>query len=132
MSIEQMQQKIEELEHDRNNILNALQEIADMIPWNSTAAEQMRMIATRAIPSNYMKTTKSKRPARCLDRLFRRVRVDMGYGPAEHWVTAKVMDQRECQTLFGDGTTTDLLVELPGGERTWVSFWEEITEPNKE
>jgi hypothetical protein len=54
----------------------------------------------------------------------------MGYGPAEHWETAKVIDERTYQSLFGDGATTDLLVELPGGERTWVSFWEEIHEPN--
>lgn len=62
-----------------------------------------------------------------LDRL---VQVDIGYGPAEHWVTGKVIGERTCQALFEDGTTTDLLVELPGGERTWVSFWEEIPEPN--
>ena len=74
-----------------------------------------------------MKATKSKRPARRPDRL---VRVDMGYGPAEHWVTGKVIDEQTHQTLFGDGTTTDLLIELHGGERTWVSFWEEIPEPN--
>ena len=74
-----------------------------------------------------MKSLKAKRPTRCLDR---RVRVDMGYGPAEHWVTAKVIDQQECQQLFGNGTRTELLVELLGGERTWVSFWEEISEQN--
>jgi len=62
----------------------------------------------------------------------RRVRVDMGYGPAEHWITAKVIDERTCQSLFGDETTTSLLVEIPGGERTWVSYWNEIPEPNAE
>jgi hypothetical protein len=74
-----------------------------------------------------MKTTKQERSSRCRDRW---VRVDMGYGPAEHWVTGKVISERACQTLFGDGVTTDLLVELPGGERTWVSFWEETPEQN--
>ena len=73
-----------------------------------------------------MNTTKLKR----INRFVRQVRVDMGYGPAEHWVTAKVIDERTCQELFGEGTRTDLLVELPGGERTWVSFWNEITETN--
>jgi hypothetical protein len=54
------------------------------------------------------------------------VRVDMGHGPAECWTTAKVVGQRECRQLFGDGTRTDLLVELPGGERIWVSSWDEL------
>lgn len=57
----------------------------------------------------------------------RLVRVDMGYGPAESWMTAKVIDQRTYQALFGDETKTELLVEFPGGERTWVSFWDEIS-----
>lgn len=80
--------------------------------------------------------SKPKRPAKkkaggdCHPRLVRLVRVDMGYGPAEHWVTGKVIDTRAVSKLFSDGTATDILVETPGGERTWVSFWEEISETN--
>jgi hypothetical protein len=44
----------------------------------------------------------------------------------EHWTPAIVIDERTCLELFGDGTATELLVEFPGGERTWVSSWDEI------
>jgi len=64
-------------------------------------------------------------------REVRQVRVDVGYGPAERWETVKVIDERACQSLFGEGTETDLLVELSGGERMWVSFWEEMKENNE-
>jgi len=53
------------------------------------------------------------------------VMVDRGYGPAESWVKARVCDQREVDSLF-EGKKIDLLVEFPGGERDWISFWEEI------
>lgn len=65
-----------------------------------------------------MATKKAKQPARY-------VRIDIGYGPAEHWVTAKVCDQRTVSLLFG-GESLDLLVETPGGERIWVSSWDEL------
>jgi hypothetical protein len=69
-----------------------------------------------------MKTKKSKHSTRPVQW----VQVDTGYGPMEHWTQAKVIDERTCRALFGDGTTTNLLVEFPGGERTWVSFWSEL------
>lgn len=50
----------------------------------------------------------------------RRVSVDMGHGLAENWVEARVVQSRACATLF-DGPGTELLAELPGGERVWVS-----------
>lgn len=53
------------------------------------------------------------------------VMVDRGYGPAESWVKARVCDQREVDSLF-EGKKINLLVEFPGGERDWISFWEEI------
>lgn len=71
-----------------------------------------------------------KRSDRYTDRLVRWVRVDMGYGLAECKVSAKVVSERKVSKLFEDGQSTDLLVEIPGGERVWVSFWEEISEPN--
>jgi hypothetical protein len=56
----------------------------------------------------------------------RYVRVDMGYGPAEHWEQAKVCDERTVAHLFDDGTSQELLVQLNSQERIWVSSWEEI------
>lgn len=53
----------------------------------------------------------------------RTVHVDMGYGPIEHIVEAEVVGERICENLFDNGKTTDLLVEIPGGERVWVSHW---------
>ena len=54
------------------------------------------------------------------------VRVDMGYGPAEHWVTARVIERRAVSQLFAEGPAINLLVEIPGGERIWVSDWNEL------
>ena len=55
----------------------------------------------------------------------RLVRVDSGYGPAEHWETAKVIQSRMVKQLFSDDLKENLLVELMGGERVWVDSWEE-------
>lgn len=55
----------------------------------------------------------------------RQVRVDEGYGPAEHWVTVKAIDERRYMSVFSE-PRTELLVEYPGGRRDWVAFWEEI------
>ena len=63
---------------------------------------------------------------RCARRPVRLVRVDMGYETAEHWVTTKVVSERTCQALFGAGTTTSLLVEIPGGARMWIDHWKDI------
>lgn len=54
----------------------------------------------------------------------RYVKVDLGYALAENWVIAKVIEERLCQNLFSEGTEKDLFVEIPGGERLWVRFWE--------
>ena len=55
------------------------------------------------------------------------VRVDQGHGPAEHWMTAKVILRQTCGDLFDPNKTNErLLVELPGGERTWVDFWQPV------
>lgn len=54
------------------------------------------------------------------------VEVDMGYGPAENWVAAKVIDKRSVSRLFDNKKQTDLLVELPSKERVWVPFWREV------
>jgi len=59
-----------------------------------------------------------KKPARY-------VRVDNGYGPASHYETVRVIDERELTPLFEGGSTKELLVES-GGERYWVAFWEEL------
>jgi hypothetical protein len=57
---------------------------------------------------------------------IRWVMVDQGYDLAENWVQARVRDSREVAQLFCDVPIEELLVELPGGERTWVSSWREI------
>ena len=55
------------------------------------------------------------------------VRVDQGQGPAEHWMTARVIQRQICDDLFDQAKTTErLLVELTGGERTWVDFWQPV------
>lgn len=60
---------------------------------------------------------------------IRKVRVDMGYGPAEHWQVGTVIEEREVNVLFGPfgKTRTELLVDI-GSESVWVSFWEEVDE----
>jgi hypothetical protein len=55
----------------------------------------------------------------------RYVRFDNGYGCHENWQTGRVIESRTCTALFS-GETEDLLVEVAGGERKWISFWEEI------
>jgi hypothetical protein len=55
----------------------------------------------------------------------RRVLVDLGYGLAESWTIAKVVDSRMCKELFGDGEHESLLVEFADGERSWIDRWEE-------
>jgi hypothetical protein len=61
-----------------------------------------------------------------MKRTVRYVFVDEGYGPAEHWVKAKVIESRMCKDLFDGPDKEQLLVELPGGERFWAAFWEEL------
>ena len=56
----------------------------------------------------------------------RPILVDIGYGPMEHIVQAIAVNSRTCKGLFDDTETVDLLAELPGGERIWVSYWTEI------
>ena len=68
---------------------------------------------------------KTKKPKRSVKH-NRQVHVDLGHGPAEHQVTAKVIYEQVCQSVFGEGTNTRLLVEIPGGERLYVAFWKEI------
>ena len=58
----------------------------------------------------------------------RYVWVDQGYGMNECWYTARVVDSRMVKDLFGSGQSENLLVELPGGERTWVSYWKDELE----
>ena len=53
------------------------------------------------------------------------VSVDMGYGPAEYWVEALVIDERQDKGLFDEELQTSLLVEIPGGERLWAAYWTE-------
>ena len=55
----------------------------------------------------------------------RYVNVDMGYGPAERWERAKVIKSQMIGQLFSDEPKESLLVELSGGERTWVDYWTE-------
>lgn len=64
-----------------------------------------------------------KKPARY-------VKIDTGYGCQSIYETCKVLDERRCKGLFSDELQTDLLVELAGGERIWVSSWEEIPQKN--
>lgn len=58
------------------------------------------------------------------------VRVDMGYGPAENWCRAKVVESRMVGQLFSDELVENLLVEIPGGERMWVAYWTEEASTN--
>ena len=58
----------------------------------------------------------------------RTVWVDRGYGPAEHWTPARAISEQMVNTLFG-APEPSLLVELPGGERVWVSSWRD-TDPD--
>lgn len=53
----------------------------------------------------------------------RTVWVDSGHMTNECWGPAEVIDSRQCNNLFGGGTSEDLLVEVLGGERIWVSSW---------
>ncbi len=55
----------------------------------------------------------------------RYVNVDMGYGPAEHWERARVIQSQMVGQLFSDEPKESLLVELLSGERTWVDYWTE-------
>ena len=55
------------------------------------------------------------------------VEVDLGYGPAESWTTAKVVGSRKVKNLFDDDDEhEDLLVETAGGERIWVDYWRDV------
>ena len=56
----------------------------------------------------------------------RHVLIDLGYGPSEHWVRAKVVKNRMLKGLFDEGESEQLLVEVPGGERIWVSYWKKV------
>jgi len=58
------------------------------------------------------------------------VMVDIGYQTNENWVRAKVIKSgQDARPLFdGDEPAKWLLVELPGGERKRVDFWEEEEE----
>jgi len=56
---------------------------------------------------------------------IRYVMVDQGYDLAENWVRARVRDSRRVSMLFSKEDSEELLVELPGGERTWVAYWKE-------
>ena len=55
----------------------------------------------------------------------RQVMVDMGHGPSESWQYATVVDSQMTDQLFSSEKVEQLLVELPGGERTWVDYWKE-------
>ena len=55
----------------------------------------------------------------------RYVNVDMGYGCHESWQCARVIASQMRSELFGDGQKESLLVQISGGERTWVDFWTE-------
>ena len=62
-----------------------------------------------------------------MKRIVRHVMIDQGYGPAECWVKAKVVDSQMTRDLFDDKKQNEqLLVEIPGGERVWVAFWNEM------
>jgi len=54
------------------------------------------------------------------------IKVDMGYGPAESWERAKVIDSRMVKQLFSEDLKEQLLVELSNGERIHVDFWKEM------
>jgi len=56
----------------------------------------------------------------------RNVSVDLGYGPGGDWTTVKVVRSQIVDKLFGEGQAERLLVEIPGGERIWVSHWREV------
>ena len=76
-----------------------------------------------------LKPKKSKRLKRpkASDRY---VRIDQGYGPASHWVTGRVIESRMYSALFEHHEDSEsVLVELPGGERVWADFFEEIPQP---
>jgi hypothetical protein len=60
-----------------------------------------------------------KKPARY-------VKIDRGYGCNSIYETCRVVDERQYKGLFSEKLQTDLLVQLMGGERIWVSSWEEI------
>lgn len=62
---------------------------------------------------------KRKKPARY-------VRIDRGYGCYSDYHTVKVIDEMQCRALFSSELKTCLLVELAGGERERVDYWEEI------
>jgi len=56
----------------------------------------------------------------------RSVLVDLGHGLAQLWTSAKVIMSQKCKNLFDEGNHEMLLVEVPGGERIWVSHWREV------
>ena len=56
----------------------------------------------------------------------RRVRVDNGYGPASNYEIVTVLDSRQVNHLFDEGTSEELLVENCFGERYWVAYWDEL------
>lgn len=58
----------------------------------------------------------------------RYVMIDTGYDLHENWIHAKVISSQMVGRLFDDGQDESLLVEIPGGERIWVDFWQEIQE----
>lgn len=60
------------------------------------------------------------------------VMINNGYDMHDNWMRAKVISSRMVGRLFDDGQDENLLVEIPGGERMWVAFWEEIKEKNND
>ena len=54
------------------------------------------------------------------------VEVDLGYGLAELWTTAKVVGSQKAKNLFDNDEHEMLLVETAGGERIWVDYWRDV------
>lgn len=61
-----------------------------------------------------------------VEQMIRTVVVDMGNGPHEYLQYATVIRESEINGLFDNNPYKVLLVELPGGERVWVSEWTEL------
>ena len=55
------------------------------------------------------------------------VNVDVGYDLWEHYIEVEVIESSMVKNLWDDGLREQLLVELPGGERINVDYWEELT-----